>query len=69
MLKLVLSYYQKGSEALKNGADMNKLFNLPVRERISRMKYTTDADLAAEFEAIAKELEESIDSLVEKEAD
>ncbi len=69
LLKLVIQYYEHGSEALQRGADMNKLFSLPVRERIARAKYTPDADLSTGFAAIAKELEESINALVEKEAE
>ncbi len=69
MLKLVLSFYELGSKALQNGADMNKLFNLPVRERIARTKYIPNEDIATEFPAIAKDLEESIQALVEKEGE
>lgn len=69
MLKLVLSYYELGSEALKNGADMNKLFALPVRERIARAKYVADEDTATEYAAITKELKESISALSGKDGE
>jgi V/A-type H+-transporting ATPase subunit A len=31
MLKLILSYYYKAMDAIKEGVDLNKLFNLPVK--------------------------------------
>ena len=40
---------------------------LPVRERIGRFKYTPDAQVATEYEAIARQLAEEIDALKQKE--
>ena len=39
MMKLVIMYYESSLEALKNGADVEKLAALPVREAIGRFKY------------------------------
>ena len=36
MMRAILAYYDKAKEALANGADIEMLVNLPVRERIGR---------------------------------
>ena len=48
MMKLVLAFYEKSVDALNKGADMNALIAMPVREKIGRYKYTTDADIESE---------------------
>ena len=40
LMKLVLSFYEESSKALAEGASMNKLISMPVREQIGRFKYT-----------------------------
>ena len=49
MMKLVLAFYEKSVDALNKGADMNALIAMPVREKIGRYKYTTDADIENEY--------------------
>ncbi len=65
MMKLILMYYDAASEALNNGADIEKLVNLEVRERIGRYKYTPQADIAGEFDKITAQLKEEIGRLVQ----
>ena len=38
MMKLVLAFYEESSRALSEGASMNKLIGMPVREQIGRFK-------------------------------
>ena len=40
MMLLILSFYEKSLEALKQGLEISTLVNLPVREQIGRFKYT-----------------------------
>ena len=68
MLKSVLSFYEEGSEALKQGADFGKLSALAVREEIGRYKYVTEDKVDEEFDRIKAVMEESILALVGKEA-
>ncbi|MDY5647366.1 MAG: V-type ATP synthase subunit A [Lachnospiraceae bacterium] len=68
MLKSVLSFYEEGSEALKQGADFGKLSALAVREEIGRYKYVTEDKVDEEFDRIKAVMEESIQALVGKEA-
>ncbi len=37
MMRAILAYYDKAKEALANGADIEMLVNLSVRERIGRL--------------------------------
>ncbi|SDB28827.1 V-type ATP synthase subunit A [Eubacterium oxidoreducens] len=60
MMKLVCAYYDEAQEALKEGAPLNELINLPVREQIGRYKYTEEKDIKAEYERIATELTRQI---------
>ena len=39
MMRAILSFYDKALEALQNGANIELLVNMPVRERIGRYKY------------------------------
>ncbi len=65
MMKLILMYYDAAAEALEKGADIEKLVNLEVRERIGRYKYTPQEDIAGEFEKIAAQLKDEISRLVQ----
>ena len=69
LLKLILSYFDFASEAVSNGASLNGLINLPVRESIGRFKYIEEANIDASYEEILKELKTSISELVAKGAE
>ena len=60
MMKLVLAFYEKSVDALNNGADMNALIAMPVREKIGRYKYTTDADIENEYKNVEEELDKEV---------
>ena len=67
MMKLVLAFYEKSSEALGQGASMNGLLQMPVRERIGRFKYTHEDEIETEYTKISKELAVQIAGTVGKE--
>ena len=69
MLKSVLLFYEEGLEALKNGADFNKISALAVREEIGRYKYVTEDKVDGEFERIQTILQDSLHELIGKEAE
>ena len=54
MMRLVLAFYDAGLDALKQGADINDIVKLPVREQIGRYKYTKEDQLAAEYEKVTR---------------
>ena len=60
MMKLVLAFYEKSVDALNKGADMNALIVMPVREKIGRYKYTTDADIENEYKNVEEELDKEV---------
>ncbi len=63
MMKLVLAYYQESLEALKEGADIEDLVNLPVREEIGRYKYTEEGSIQPAYEAVRARLKEELTAL------
>ena len=65
MLDIVLKFYDEGLRGLENGAYLNEIVAMPVRERIARAKYLPEEELG-KIEEIAKELEKEIDELVNK---
>ena len=66
MMKLILAYYDKGKEALAQGATINALVNLPCREEIGRYKYTENEKIRSEYDRIMKNLDDAIREAVAK---
>ena len=46
MLRNILTFHSLGMQVLKRGGTMRSVFELPIREEISRMRYTEENDLA-----------------------
>ena len=46
MLRNILTFHSLGMQVLKRGGTMRSVFELPIREGISRMRYTEENDLA-----------------------
>ncbi len=66
MMKLVIAFYEECVEALEKGADINKLINMDVRERIGRYKYTLEENITSEYETINNELAAEIANVLGK---
>ena len=60
MMELIIAYYEKAAEALSEGADINTLIDLPVREQIGRFKYTEPEKVKEVFAAVSKQLEQEL---------
>ena len=60
MMLLILQYYEKAQVALQEGADIEKLIALPVREQIGRFKYTPADQLQQAFESVSLQLEREL---------
>ncbi len=74
MMKLVLAYYDESQKALDQGADIEDLVNLKVREQIGRYKYTpvtegSDEGLNEAYENILKELASELSELTAREGE
>ena len=56
MMRLVIGYYEKSREALEQGASIQGLIRMAVREKIGRYKYTNEADIEKEYQLVSEEL-------------
>ena len=56
MMSLVLAYYDRSAAALNNGADIEKIANLPVREAIGRFKYVHEEQIDEEYKKVDKRI-------------
>ena len=65
LLDMVLQYDTVCREAIGAGADMNKLFNIPARERIGRAKMVEQDKVAATFDEIIAEMKTEIQAVAE----
>ena len=66
LMELVFAFEDKARRAIADGADIEKLSNLPVRERIGRFKAVPYATFKAEAEKITAEMTEQLDKLVQE---
>ena len=67
MMKLVYAFYEKGRDALREGASIGDIVALPVREEIGRFKYTKEAEIDAEYEKVLEDLSVEIANSLKKE--
>ena len=66
LLTLILSFYDKAAAALARGADIQKIADLPVRERIGRAKSADDRKYKTIYAEIEREVERSLEALCEE---
>ena len=69
MLKLILSFYELGLDAIKKGANFTKVAGLPLRENIGRFKYIVEDDVDKSYEELMTKLTNAMTDLVAKEAE
>lgn len=67
LMKLVVAYYEQGSEALEKGANIQDLVKLDVREKIGRFKYVLEEKLDEEYKAVLEQLAKEISNIIGKE--
>ncbi len=67
MMELVIGFYEQSAEALSEGADVEGLIKMPVREAIGRFKYTPEDSLDSEFARINNQLSVEIANTFSKE--
>ena len=65
MLKAILLNYEKSLDALNAGASFSRLIQLPVRERIGRLKYVPEDGVQAEYDGILADMTAEIGALTE----
>ncbi len=64
MMELVLAFYDKSSDALKKGADAQKLVSMNVRESIGRFKYVKTEETKKTYEDILHTLDKEINDIL-----
>ncbi len=60
MMTAILGFYDKALAALTQGLDIDTIVELPVRERIGRLKYAAESRAAEEFSACMAHLDEEL---------
>ncbi|MDR3090821.1 MAG: V-type ATP synthase subunit A [Clostridiales bacterium] len=68
MLDLVLSFGDEAKKAIDAGVYLKNVLALTVRDKISRAKYTAEADVASAFADIKNEYTAKIRELIDEEA-
>lgn len=69
LLKLILSYFELGKEAIAKGANFNKIAALPIRESIGRFKYIEEKDIDQSYDKLMEELHAGLAELVSMEVE
>ena len=67
MMVLVNEFFDRATDALKDGASLQKLISMPVREQIGRFKYVTENKLDEEFKQVDETLSTQIAAAFVKE--
>ncbi len=62
MMKLVCDFYDKALDALNDGADIEAIVAMPVRESIGRFKYIPEDEIEENFEFIQQQLSEQLEA-------
>ncbi|MEA4876351.1 MAG: V-type ATP synthase subunit A [Aminobacterium sp.] len=63
MLKNILIFHHLGMDALKRGASMDEVFNLPVREQIARMRYVDEKEIS-QLDSLETTMKSEINALI-----
>lgn len=69
MMQLVLAYFDEANNALSQGARVNDLIALPVREAIGRFKYVAEEDVESRYSEILATLKEQAKEAVARKED
>ena len=64
LMKLIFAFEDKARRAVADGADVEDVSNLPVRERIGRFKAVPSASCRAEADAVTAAMTAELDGLV-----
>lgn len=65
MMKLVLRFYDGSLDALKKGADIEKLVSIPSRESIGRFKYVHENDIEDTYKTVCAAIDSEIKAVVD----
>ncbi len=63
MLRAIVAFGDREQEAVEKGATVQQLQRLPVRTKLSRMKWIPEAELASQFDALELEVDSAVASV------
>jgi len=63
MLRNILTFHHTAKDALRRGADIKKLFELPIRENIARMRYVSEDKLDS-LDQLEAEIRSQINKII-----
>ena len=69
MMKLVLRFYDGSLDALKKGANIEKLVSIPSRESIGRFKYVPEKDIEDTYKTVCAAIDSEIKAVVDARED
>ena len=69
MMKLVLRFYDGSLDALKKGADIEKLVSIPSRESIGRFKYVPEKDIEDTYKTVCAAIDSEIKAVIDARED
>ncbi|MBQ7160771.1 MAG: V-type ATP synthase subunit A [Clostridia bacterium] len=69
LMKLILSFYEKSKAAIARGADVDKIADLPVREKIGRAKTVPHDQYKAAFAEYEAELDAELEQVIKEAAE
>ncbi len=64
MLRAILAFGDREQEAIEKGATVQQLQRLPVRTKLSRMKWVPEAELGAQFDQIELEVSGAVAAVI-----
>ena len=67
MMKLIMEFYHKAVDALSQGASINSIISVPVKESIGRFKYVHEDEIDQHYSQVLADLDEQMKDLAEKE--
>jgi V/A-type H+-transporting ATPase subunit A len=66
MLDMIYTFYSAANDAVAKGADIEEVLSVPVREKIGRAKYLTEAEEKTAILAIISDTKEQISSIAQE---
>ena len=66
MMRLILSYYDFATDILNQGADIEEIVKLPIREAIGRFKYIEEKDVDSKYSEILATLQNDMKEILNK---
>ena len=64
MLRAILAFGDQEQEAVQKGGKVTEIVRLPIRQKLSRMKWIPEKELGAQFDALEAEMGPALRTVV-----